>query len=765
VTAQVEIIGVRHHSPACARLVAARLRAFRPQWVLIEGPSDFNDRIGELQSPEHVAPIAIFSYYGDAAQTRHTFAPFADYSPEWIALQVADEIDASVRFIDLPYWHEGSRGRAAVYGDTLAQQRQSARERALAQRLGIDGSDALWDHLFEQAMPMEALARRLDTYFDELRRDEPGDASDCAREAYMAQWIAQIAKRSERVLVVCGGWHRLPLMRSLTVTAASADAISPDPTVPETITRHGSFLIPYSDRRLEAFGGYGAGVQSPAYYRWLYQDGAEAAAAQAQAAIVQRLRNAKQTLSTASLIAAATRTQLLAQLRGHEQPLRVDVLDGLLDALSGEALSAPPPWNARGTLSMRDDPGLREALLALTGDRVGRLAPGTPLPPLVFDVEALLEALDLTGSRVLKLDRHTARDNERAQTLWRLRILSIPGIDYQGSSAPQAARQLSADQHHLEQWQLQDVAARHTALIEAGAYGPTLQSAALRVLSEQLGTASDVEAMAELYATAVRAGYSEFGDALLPDLNAALLACADHGALARAGLRLLALSVPGLGLADPSALLRPALGAVLARLLWLLEGLSGATQPAHAGDVSALSLVDRMLDPIQDFAVDRPGTRAAIVRIAANIDAPPSARGACFAVLWRHPDESDSEAPLLAAVKGYAQGEQLGDFLFGLFALARNECVRSQNLIGVLDAAIGAMTDSDFLVAAAALRQAFHYFPPRERAEIGTVVSRLHGVDRLATPDWLNLPSTLEDLQRSARLLQEIDSLRTRFGL
>ena len=40
-------IGVRHHSPACARLVAATIESLHPAHVLIEGPADFNDRLDE----------------------------------------------------------------------------------------------------------------------------------------------------------------------------------------------------------------------------------------------------------------------------------------------------------------------------------------------------------------------------------------------------------------------------------------------------------------------------------------------------------------------------------------------------------------------------------------------------------------------------------------------------------------------------------------------------------------------------------------------
>ncbi|HJU39801.1 MAG TPA: DUF5682 family protein, partial [Tahibacter sp.] len=81
----VVVIGVRHYSPACARLVAARIAAVRPRHVLIEGPSDFNARIGEL-ALAHTLPIALYSFYASAGATHHCYAPFVEFSPEWVAL-------------------------------------------------------------------------------------------------------------------------------------------------------------------------------------------------------------------------------------------------------------------------------------------------------------------------------------------------------------------------------------------------------------------------------------------------------------------------------------------------------------------------------------------------------------------------------------------------------------------------------------------------------------------------------------------------------
>ncbi|GAB0751603.1 hypothetical protein MZ16F90_45290 [Escherichia coli] len=45
------IVGIRHHSPACARLVKSLIESQRPRYVLIEGPADFNDRVDEPRQP------------------------------------------------------------------------------------------------------------------------------------------------------------------------------------------------------------------------------------------------------------------------------------------------------------------------------------------------------------------------------------------------------------------------------------------------------------------------------------------------------------------------------------------------------------------------------------------------------------------------------------------------------------------------------------------------------------------------------------------
>lgn len=126
------IVGIRHHSPACARLVKSLIESQRPRYVLIEGPADFNDRVDELFFP-HQLPVAIYSYcqYQDgAAPGRGAWTPFAEFSPEWQALQAARRIQAQTYFIDLPCWAQSEEEDDSP--DTQDESQQTALPSALA---------------------------------------------------------------------------------------------------------------------------------------------------------------------------------------------------------------------------------------------------------------------------------------------------------------------------------------------------------------------------------------------------------------------------------------------------------------------------------------------------------------------------------------------------------------------------------------------------------------------------------------------------------
>ncbi|MBB4912276.1 DUF5682 family protein [Actinophytocola algeriensis] len=749
--APVHVIGVRHHSPACARLVRETIAAHRPAHVLIEGPADFSGRIGELLLG-HTPPVAIFSYVRDATRNRLSWAPFCDYSPEWIALTDGHAAGADVRFIDLPCWRASETGAKSenVYAD--AERRYAEASERLCRAFAVDNVDVLWDHLVE-AHPHDGLAERLATYFDLVRGEADAGREDTAREEYMARWIAAAAARDDGpVVAVVGGFHRPALLARL-ATAAPDPAWPEVPDVPAD-TEVGSYLVPYSNRRLDAFTGYASGMPSPGYYQRLWESGQEDAATGLVADVVTRLRARRQPVSTADLISAKALGVGLAALRGHPHPARTDVLDGLVSALVSDALEQPLPWSARGPLTAGAHPVVVEMVAALTGDRTGRLHPDTPAPPLVGAVAAELAALGLDGDRDVRLDLTDGTDLYRSRVLHRLRVLGIPGVARK--SGPSAGRDASA----AERWQLTGSDHREAALIEAAARGGTLPDAAAATLAALADGRDDVGALAGLLYDAALCGLADLAGDLTTRVAAGVRSARELGPLG-AALRV------ALGLWRHDRLLgtagSPLLGAVVTtattRALWLAEGVRGGDVPAEPARLRALAAVrDAVRDGGAALDLDRATAVGVGGRLFANQDVPPDLRGAGLGLCWALGE------PVAAADAVPRSPSVLGDWLAGLFAVAREEVLADDGLTSVLDELVSALSAHDFLVALPALRQAFEFFPPAERERFATALVARRGGEGSGRA-LLRVRTDPVLVAGGAAIEEAIDEMLTRAGL
>lgn len=676
----LEIIGVRHHSPACALLVD-RAVAAKPWVVLVEGPVDFNPRLDELRLA-HTPPIAIYSYQLSATNAHASWAPFCAYSPEWRALAAP-----RVRFIDLPAWHPAFAKVENRYADRAGD----AVQRMAIER-GFDSTDALWDHLFE--LDDEGLAARLRTYFDAYR-GEPMER-DAEREAYMARWIdwaMHAAPDGATIVVVCGGYHA-PALRALVGTTGQVD----EPEVPVADGRTGSYLVPFSFPRLDAFHGYASGMPSPGYYQavWEGRDGD----AMTMGAI-ERLRKRGQRVSTADAIAVHQLAHGLAQLRGHRVPSRCDLLDGLAGALLKDALRAPVPWSLRAPLSAYTDPYLVEILAAFRGDARGVLAPETPLPPLVADVTAQMKDLPF-GETEAKVTLELT--DPRRVVLYRLRWLDVPGVELVSTADLRRGRTRTT-----EIWKLRRGDATEVALIERAVYGATLELAALARIEEALRDADSVVALVALLEQALRAGFAHLVDRLVA---AAEDAARSEAVLGNAGKALATLCAL---VATEDVRLDALLATLTERALILLESYDGPDEEFDRDSVDAVRAIRAAHSPLSDDVLAR--------RIA-NPNTPPAIRGACIGARWPSPDAA-------AAILG-VPSKRLGDLLAGLFALAR-EAFRERALVELVDDRLRGMTDQGFLEHLPALRRAFAFFPPGERRQVARLLAaRYRNTDLLA---------------------------------
>lgn len=788
-------LGVRHHSPACARLVGRTIDGLRPAHVLVEGPAEMNGRLDELLLG-HELPVAVFSHYRDEDRAATSWAPLCDYSPEWVALRAGRAAGAQVRFIDLPAWHPAFAERTNRYAD--AEARYAEATDRLCRHFAVDSQHALWDRLFE-VEPDDGLAERLDAYFALVRGDAEADAGDRARESYMAAWVraAVAASGGRPVLVVTGGFHQ-PALRALTGAGRPRDGSTDDgvcadapeewehgddgwPRVPapQGGALAGSFLVPYSFRQLDAFAGYQSGMPSPGYYQQVWEAGPEAAAEGLLRVVVERLRARRVPVSTSDLIAARSLAQGLTTLRGHPRPARIDVLDGLAGALITDDLDRPLPWTSRGPLGAGAHPVVVEMVAACGGDRVGTLHPDTPAPPLVHDVAARLAALSLDGGpdASYRLDLTDATDLERSRLLHRLRVLGIPG--HARVSGPAHG----TDPVFTERWEARPVVGREAALVEAGAYGATTAEAAAVALADRSrGPASGADDLARTLFDAVLCGMDGFSERLLGELSSHV------GELKNAGSLGEVLST-ALGLWRHDRVFGVARGPLLAgvvdrateRLVWLLEGARGGPGVdfprlrAVAAVRDAVRYADRLLSLRAEAVV------ATAWRISGDPQAPFDLRGAAFGLhraLAPAPDASRDPAGAVRAV-AEAGTDALGDWLAGLFALAREEMTEpagavtadgeeagraAESLLDVLDGLVCALPEDAFSAGLPALRQAFAFFPPRERERIAVRLLERRGV-RGSSRSLLRTTGDPLLIARARALEESVSRLLARYDL
>jgi hypothetical protein len=95
-----------------------------------------------------------------------------------------------------------------------------------------------------------------------------------------------------------------------------------------------------------------------------------------------------------------------------------------------------------------------------------------------------------------------------------------------------------------------------------------------------------------------------------------------------------------------------------------------------------------------ELDIDRDAAVETLRRTAADPSAPPSLRGAALGALRSLGALADVESAS-AAIRGAGRPDLLGDYIVGLFALAREELLSSDHVLPVIDALVAPMTRED----------------------------------------------------------------------
>jgi hypothetical protein len=496
------ILGIRHHGPGSARSVLAELERLQPDALLVEGPSDASDLIGLVEDPGMRPPVALLVYAPDEPRVA-TFYPFAEFSPEWVALRWALEHDIPARFIDLPagaqfavakaqFERRMAEAKAAAEtaeseepadGDAEAEDEdETAVEpeqvrhdplNELAKAAGEEDGERFWDRLVESRRDPGDLFAAVSEAMTAVRGAIPEEETlTLQREAAMRRGIRQAGRDGfTNVAVVCGAWHA-PALEKLPSAAEDDRTLK---TLPKPMKTAAAW-VPWTFDRLAAESGYGAGVESPGWYAHLWS-GAEPLAVSWMARVAALFREEGMDASAAHLVEAVRLAETLAAMRGRAVPS----LSELNEAV-------------RACLAMGSDLPLRLVRDRLiVGQVMGETPPDAPVAPLAADLEQLTRRLRMRpepGQKTIDLDLRSETDRSRSHLLHRLRIL---GIHW---GQPQQVFGKSGTFHEI--WSLTWQPEFAIDLVAASRFGNTIEEAASNSSIEAANAATELPALTSL---------------------------------------------------------------------------------------------------------------------------------------------------------------------------------------------------------------------------------------------------------------------------
>ena len=584
----------------------------------------------------------------------------------------------------------------------------------------------------------------------------------------MADWVpAAVADAGDRpVVVVTGGFHRPALVARIGSRRLAARRLARRARLPAGAVG-GSYLVPFSFRRLDAFDGYQSGMPSPALLP---------AAVGGRAGGGRRRHHRHRRRAAARAVGSRSRRPTSSPPAPSRSgwpgsaaiphPARTDVLDGLVSALVTEALDRPLPWTGRGRLAAGTDPVVVEMVAALAATGSAGCIRRHPAPA--------------AGRRRRRRDgalRHRRRRSLRRRPDDTGRTRRAAGCCT--ACACSASRASSADPgpRRARSRPGRDLGAVRTpssgclrSSRRVRTARPSAPRPARRSATGSLSAGNDAVAVAAVLFDAALCGLADLSERVLADLRPhSVGTITDLGGLgdpARHCARPVAPRPPARRgrhrRARRASSTRPRPG----RCGWWKGSAADRPRPTTAGCrpssrcATPSSTPSRSSVPIAPpCSVSSPARRPRIGRpTCAERRSGWCGRSTRSGRADRRRSSGPSAAP--AGPASWATSSP------GLFALAREQVIGAAppGIVGLLDEIIGRFDEADFLVALPALRLAFSWFPPREREAIAHRVLEGRGI--AASPAaLLRLASDPTVVARGRALEARVDDLLAREAL
>lgn len=737
----VNYFGIRHLSPSGAFWLEHYLDKIKPECVLVEAPSDFEDTVDDIVRRETEPPFAILAYT-KSAPVRTILYPFAEYSPEYRAILWCKKHKVPLRFMDLPsaifLALYDKRAREAENSDSPAESIDSSRSESVYDKLDAlsgDGShETFWERTLEHCADFESYNEGANLFGKEIREFSQKTDSDYEelqlREIYMRSVIRNTVANGiapEKIAIVTGAYHVEGLK--------TWDTEETLPKFPETESLH--TLMPYSYYRLSTRSGYGAGNKAPAYYELIWeglQNGEPLYAANKYLTkIAEFQRSNGNAASSAQVIEAVRLAGSLAAIRGGDYGHGIITLRDLRDA--AETCLGEGSFAAISVACADTE----------IGAKIGALPEGVSRTSIQDDFYRLLKDLKLDKYRTitaqdLKLD---LRENRRAASeksafldlnrsffLHRLRILEV-----------EFAQKLLTAQDNAtwsEAWTLRWSPEAEISLVESALRGDTIELAASFALKERTENAPDMSDIASVIEDAFMCGMASALNYAVTALQAIAVEAVSFEELCKTAFRLSnVISYGDIRKVDSSALV-PILQQIYLRACLILSSSCVCDDAASKIISDALNMLNSV-ELACDF-LDTETLINALKAVSQRDDLNTLLSGFAAAILLERSQMTNDELKTEVSrrlSKGVPADLGAGWFE-GLTMKNRYGLIARLSLWESLDEYIQSLDDEEFKRALVFLRRAFADFSAAEKDSIAENLGEIWGLNGAEVSEIVN---------------------------
>ena len=736
---QVVYFPVRHHSPACALHLRRTIERFRPELILIEGPSDSAELLPYIADEQSVPPFCIYYSYDDKdgkvneeKEKYRAYYPFLAYSPELVAIREGTRSHTPVRFIDLPYALRlinkiEEEPQTQFYYNENKEYEVNTYTAMIARKAGCRSFAEFWESRFEldaANLETQAFVRNLFHlgYFMRLAtpENEISLKEDRLRETYMAEEIRKALPDNKKILVIAGAFHISGLMEAL-----QSDK---KPSLKTCNREHvASYLMPYTFKEADSKSGYAAGMPFPAFYQEVWEkiekQKKDPFASTVLEYIIKTARYARKTqmISLPDEINALNMARSLAVLRGKQSTGVYELLDGVRSCFVKGDLNATSTFEVDFLYRL------------LSGMGTGKIADNDCIPPVVHEFRVLCSLHRLKTSTIerqevtLDIIKNPAH-YRKSRFLHQMEFLETGFATLQ--SGPDYVNQKNKNLVR-EQWICRYATGVETRLIDLSVYGATLSQVCNSLIEKNFKDNMTAEELGKLLLSVQVMGIEGF---YLQYEDTIRLVVESEGNF----INLCKLINSLLYLANMQQLMDGNIQPVIAELartafkgaVVLIPSLKSTTEEEEQ------EICEQMRN-LYSFTMDAKGwfdTAAFIAAVEKVLnDSFSNSRlfGLCLAIHYK--EGRTGQATFCQQIAAYLESsithpEQVASFICGLFLIARDVLFVDPHILEAINRVIANADQETFLTILPNLRYAFTGFLPAEISRLGQQVAEYHQV-------------------------------------